>query len=263
MKKDEKTKIIKTLVFFAALCILIIIGSLIYNYFLKDDGSKSSDKYLILGNYLILQKTNTSFKQIDKINDEILDYKYTITNGEQYKNDVTMQFINNEWFFFDKNYNEIKMPNFKAATHKLSVHLDDFEQETILNPLDDEYIEEFMNTNNISNRNTYHAFRITYDFDKDDNPEYIYTLSNYSFSETTHKQKGYIFMVKDDKIININDNNGDGPFTVMQILDLDNDENYEMVINKGDIDIKTFNGCYQIYKLEQNQLKQILGCKQD
>lgn len=263
MEIEERKKIIKTLIFFATICVLIIIGTLIYNNFIKDDGAKSSNKYLILGNYLILQKTNTGFKQIDKLNDEILDYKYTITNQEQYKNDITMQFLNNEWYFFDKDYNEVTMQNFKAATHNLLVNLADFVSETITNPLDDEYIEQFIYENQISNKTTYRASRIAYDFDKDGNPEYIYTISNYSLSVTDYSQKGFIFIVKDNKIININNNDGNGPFTVMQILDLDNDDNYELIVNKGDIDVKSFDSCYQIYKMNEGKWQLEKDCKQN
>jgi len=261
MEIEEKQKIIKVVVFFAIICILIIVSSFIYTNFIKDGGSKTSDKYLILGNYLILQKTNNGFKQINELNDKILDYKYTITDGQKEETDITLQFLNNKWYFFNKDYSEIEMPNFKVASHNLSVKLADIKQESITNPLDDEYITKFMSDNNITNGRTYRAFVTTYDFDKDGNLEYIYTLSNYSLSAEGYDQKGFIFMVKDDEIINLNNNDGKGPYTVMQIIDLDEDDNYEIIINKGNVDIKTFDSCYQIYKSKENKWELILDCK--
>lgn len=260
-REEEKIKIIKTLIFTVIIAVLLIIGSLIYNYYFKDDGAKSSNKYLILGNYLILQKTNTSFKQIKELDDDVLKNEYTITDGKNNTNNVTIQFLNNQWHFFDKDYNEVSMPDFKAATHNMSVKLANFNQEIIENPLNDEYLLNFFEMNKIPNEQTYSGYITTYDLDKDGNEELIYTISNYSLSATDYEQNGFIFMVKDDQIINLNDNDGKGPYTVMQILDLDNDNNYEIIINKGSVNLKTFDSCYQIYSQKNNKWNLIKDCK--
>ena len=258
MENEERSSIIKLLISTGVIALIIVLGSLLYNNFIKDGGSKTSNQYVILGNYLILQKTNIGFKQIKSIDDKILEKKYTITDGKVTKDNISIQYVNSNWYFFDEDYNQINMPKFKAATHNLSVKLANYTVQTIINPLDDEYISDFFNNNNISHQNTYKAYQISYDFDRDGEEEYIYTLDNHSLEQTNYTQKAFMFIVKNNKVIEKFDND---LYTVMEIVDLNNDGDYEIIINKGNIDVKTFDSCYQIYNLKNDKVTLKKDCK--
>lgn len=259
--KDEKEKNIRALTIAAIIAVIVIVGGLLYNYFIKDDGANASDKYLIVGNYLILQKTNTSFKQIKEASKKVLQNKFVINDGNNVKNDVTLQFLDNKWYFFDNNFKEIQMPNFRVATHNLKVKLAKFERKIVVNFSNDKYINKFLEDNNVKNVDSYTADAISCDLDNDGKVEYIYTLSNYTLSTTNYKQKGYSFIVKDNTIYDLTEKNIDVPYTVMEILDLNIDDKYEIIINRGDVNLKTFDSCYKIYGVSGDKIELQKDCK--
>ena len=47
----------------------------------------------------------------------------------------------------------------------------------------------------------------------------------------------------------------------MEILDLNDDNNYEIIVSKGSIDVKTLDTCYQIYEMENSSWKLIHDCE--
>ncbi len=254
--EEKKIKNIKLIVFGIFAAIVLLLGFLIYNNLIKN---KTSNKYLIAGNYMILQKTNSGFVQIDEISDDMLKLKYDISDGNIVKNDVTLQYVDNNWYFFDKDYNEIDMSDFRVAAHKFKFSLADIKRETVQISSDD-YVNDFFDRLGIFVKDSYKGFRIISDFDKDGEDEYIYTINNYSLTETGYIPAGYIFAVDNDKLI-YDENTGKGMYTVMDVMDLDNDGNYEIIVNKGNIDLKTFDSCYQFYNYESDKLKLKKDCK--
>lgn len=257
--EEEKQKIIKLLKITVLIILMIVILSVLYKIFIADDGSKLSNRYIILGNYLILQKTNTTFKQVNEVTDDILKLNYTITDGEKTINDVSVKFKDRKWYFLDKSYNEINMKNFRVATHDYSVKLADYENVDYIIPKNDNYVMQFLNAEKIVNTSSYYAAMASYDFDKDGRDEYIYTVGNYSLGETNYKQRGFIFAVKDGKITKLSQE--EKPYTIMEILDLYNNNTYEIIVNKGSIDNKLFTDCYQIYGLNGSEWQLKKDCK--
>lgn len=231
--------------------ILFIIG---HNIFTSKDKLKKSNNYLILGNYLIFQKTNTDYMQINKLSDDILKYKYKITDGTNVKDNIKMQFLNNRWYFFNDEYDEIDMPNFRCASYNWDIDLANYQKEIINNPNEDPYISEFFSDNEIEDIETYkNAYVVSFDFDNDGNKESIYTFNNYALEVTEYSQDGYMFVVKDGNIIYHTNLEETDAYTVMEIIDLDSDNNYEIIVNKGSKDLKTFNSKYQVYTFNNNK----------
>lgn len=253
MTKEEVSTLIKAIIFLAIVALL----ALMFNIFIRDDGSKFSSRYLIFGNYLVWQKTNTSYKQIEKLDNKILDSSYTIMDGKSTFEDVTMQFLNNEWYFFDKDYNEIDMPSFRVATNGVKVKLGNYKSEDATG---DDVVYEFLEDQKVTHLDSYKANKISYDFDKDGEKEDIYTVSNVSLEVTNYDIKGFIFMDKDGKFIKLDEMNNKS-IRVMEIIDIDNNGDYEMVVARGAIDLTTFDSCYQLYDYKKGQWKIIKDCR--
>lgn len=251
MKKiteEEKKMLIKVGILF----LIIIMAALIYVFFIKH-GQKGSDQYLIVDNYLILEKNNDKWNQIQEYNDELSKKTYNITDGINSYNNITMQYSQNRnWYFFDKDYNQIQMPKFRVATRNISVKLADYKKENVDNITDDVFINEVFNSYSVTNRETYRASKVTYDFDQDGIEETIYTLGNNTLESVDYVIRGFLFVVKNDKVTMLKQIKN-GPFCVMEILDLDNDGKYEMIVSEKVLNMPTFDSCYLIYNLEGNK----------
>ncbi|MBQ9011298.1 MAG: hypothetical protein IJ093_01460 [Bacilli bacterium] len=241
MSKEEVSALIKAIAFLVIGLIII----LLVNFFIKDDGAKASNKYVSVGNYLILQKTNTGFNQIRNISDDILDLKYTIMDSSNTYEDVKLQFVDNRWFAFDKEYNEIDTSSFRAATHGVKIKLGDYNQEYIE---EDEYVREYLKTKELYSSEGFRINKVSFDFDNDGVLENIYTLNNNSLINANYVVKGFIFMEKNGKIVEIGEVS-DSSFMVMEILDLNNDGKYEMIASNNVVNLATFDNCYLIYEL--------------
>ena len=259
---NEMTRQNKKLVIIA-ICIpvIAIIFGLLYNVFIKGDGEKFSDKYLIVGNYLILQQTNTSWKQIKEYNDKLQSLTYKITDGVNTYNDVKLQYSqNNSWYFLKKDYTQINMPEFKIATHDLEVKIAEYTQENIINIKDDQYVTDAIKKYHMYAPDTYTAMKIVYDFDNDGQEEAIYSINNFTLEAVNYDIGGLMIMVDDGQITKI-DKISDGPLYLMEILDLDNDGQYEIIVSKDVYNIPTFDSCYQIYKIKEGKWQLEKDCQ--
>lgn len=259
---NEEKKILFVKTFLIGIVPLIIIIALVvyfsYNYKNKIN---SANKYLIVGNSLILQKVGFGYKQIKSLDENLLKFKYDIIGKDASIKNVKMQFVNNSWYFFDKNYKQLDMSMFRVATHNFKVSLADYDYVYVESPLEDEKINYFLTKNNIEKPETYrNVSKVSYDCNGDGTDEIVYTISNYSLTATNYKQNGYMFIVQNGKIVYNSSLKNTNPYTVMEILDLDNDDNYEIIVNKGSEDLKLFDSCYQIYKLDKEKWEIIKDC---
>ncbi len=256
----EREKTIKLLVWSAIIFIIIIFAAVVYNIFIKDDGAKTSDKYILFGNYLILQKTNFSYQQIKTLDDKILQYDYIVTDGKNTRNDVKIQFLNNKWYLFDKEYNEIKMNTMRMATHNFKATLVNYLRNTHIMASDDQRIHEFLENDSARKPDSYFFTKISTDLDNDGQEENLYTLNNNSLAAVNYPVKGFLLMEKDSNLIKIAEAENQ-PFTIMEIVDLESDGTYEMIVNKGDVDLKSFDSCYQIYSFKDGKFELVKDCK--
>ncbi len=253
--KDLSAEDKRRLIIGAVVTISIIVVAIVLKLTIFGEGAK--DNYVIVGNYLILQETRNGWKQINDFNDELANKKYTIMNGNTNETNITLQKApNNEWYFLDNNFNQVKMDDFRIATHNLNINLGNFEREIGK----DKYINSYLAKNKIEKPDTYSVNKIKFDFDNDGTDENIYTLSNFSLESTNYDQKSFILMERNGKTTLIEESDEE-PYMVMEILDIDNDNNYEMIVSKGVLDVPTFDSCYLIYKFENEKWTLEKDCK--
>ena len=75
-----------------------------------------------------------------------------------------------------------------------------------------------------------------------------------------YEVKAYLVLVRNNRVVNvINSSDGD-VFEIMDVIDLDSDGKDEIIIGKDVVDVPTFYSCYQIYKIESNELQLYQDC---
>ena len=258
--EDEKLRTKKMAFAGAVVLILAGIAALFYTVFIKDDGSKVSKDYLIIGNSLIWQKTNSSWKQIKELDDKILENKFTIYDGNTSEKNISLQYVNNQkWYFFDQNYKQIKMENFKAAATGFDIKLANYKEQQITSE-DMVYINSVFNQNKVTDTNRYRTTKIVYDFDGDGKEEALYNTSNYVFDIVDYEINSFLYIVQDGKVYPL-DKVSKVPFGIMEILDLDNDNQYEIIVSKGVMNLPTFSSCYMLYDYIDGDWKLAKQCR--
>lgn len=254
MNKNEK----KQLIIASIILLIFVILIPIINYF----NNKKSDQFLIFGDYLIYEKSHEGWKQVKEINDDILKQKYTVeTKNNKYK-DVSLSYASGTWYYMDEDYKNIDNKDIRVAYSNLkNILLAKFTRE-YAGETDIEILEEAL-PNDIKDIKSFlpATSKITIDIDNDGENEYIFTTTNASLSYTGEKEVSKMFMVKNNEIIEISNDESNEPYSIMEILDLDNNGKYEMIVNKGNIDLKLLNSCYQIYEFDNNQWKLKQDCQ--
>lgn len=252
---------IKMIIIILIISIIIISLAFAYKYFIAREYIDDKGKYLIIAGSVIYEKTPIKWKQITKFDDKLSDLLYKITDGKKVIEDVTMQFLDetNEWYFYNKDYDFVTMKNYRYATHNLDVKGAEYKIETITDINEDKVIKKFLTHEKIKKIKDYAAGKITVDLDGDNQDETIYVLSNYSFENTSNNIKSFMIIHNTkgtEKISEINNTN----IRIMEILDLDSDGKYEVIVGKGIEDQAEFTDCYTIYKYKNNKLKFYQGC---
>ena len=253
--RDNGISLSKILMFFLVL-FLIIFGL----YFLISD--MNNNDFLIVNENLILTKSGSKWKQIDTLDDNILDKTYHVRTLDNDYDDVIVSYDadSNSWYYMNKNYNDLnlkkvqlaytkKFKGVKRADYDVSYY-DESDDDILSDVLKDKAIDDFKKS----------VVKRSFDIDGDGTLETIYTLTNESLVESPGKKYSYIFLVKGDSLVKMLDDDTSTPYIVRNIIDIDNDGKYEVIVSKGDVDVSTFNSCYQIYKINGDKVKRIMDC---
>lgn len=257
LKDNFGTK--KVAMFFLLLFVLIILVLAYIFYFVS---AKPSNDYIIVGESAIFTKSKGKWTQIKRINDDILSAKYTVVHASGINENVTINYTSdsNYWLYMDDEFNDIelkhvkaaytsKFKNVKVADYEFSYY-DDSDQEILSNVLEGRNILDFEKS----------VKKYTFDLDGDGVLESIYTLTNETLSGRQNKKYSSIFLVRGDEFIKTFSNDTTKPYKVMAIVDIDNDNKYEVIVSKGDLDVSYFDSCYQIYKVVGNKISLVKDC---
>ena len=253
---DENDK--KIVMFVGIFILIIVIVVIVINVF----WNKKSNQFLIIDGTLILEKQGNKWSQLTDLNDDVLKATYTIDNGETSHENVKLNYNNNKWYYMDQNYHDIDDNNFRIAYSNMDkIKLGSFTSQYGSDE-DINLIDQVLSKQNIENYQSFlpNTRKTIVDLDNDGTNEIIYTTTNISLSYDGKKQMAALFLVKEGEVKQVIDINEKNPYWVTEILDLNNDQKYEVIINKGDIDLRTFNSCYQIYEMENNKLKLQQDC---
>ncbi len=259
MEDFEKVKKnIKWIVIVAAIVACYIFFAL----FINNRDKINSNKYLLIGNYLIWHESKGKWYQKTAVDADVTGHKYVLYNGTSKYNADTLQFLSNKWHFFDKDYNSIPTNDFKFAYTGIDdIKPTDYEIQTY-DSGDDDIIKEVTKVydNNLLNNYRGTLLKLSLDFDGDGSIETIYRFTNFKLDIMDYTVKTYLVLVKNNTVIDTISSSNSDVFEIMEVIDLDNDGKKEVVIGKDVVDIPTFYSCYQIYKINDNDLQLYQDC---
>lgn len=249
----------KMRIIFGFLILLIVLIIVLVFNFAYDHSPKG---YVIVGESVILTKSNGKWVQIKEMNDKILSSKYTVIYDSNKLDDVTINYTegSNSWIYMDNNYTDIGIKhadiaytglfeNIKAADYQISYYspLDNSAIDSVLVGKDFEAYEKSIR-------------KYSYDLDGDGIVEDIFTLSNMSLAGYNGKNYSFIFLARDGKFVRTFNDDTNDYYKVVGIADIDGDNKYEVIVNKGDLDMSYFDSCYQIYKVVGDKITMLKDC---
>ena len=217
------------------------------------------NSYLIVNESSIIMKSTFGYKQIEKFDDDILNGNFNVYNGSMHKN-ITIKRDSYSWYYFNKNYKDLELNNvslaytgnfkgLKVADYDVSYYDDS----------DDEILNEVLKGEDISNYEK-SVIKSSFDLDGDGKLETIYTISDFNLSDSDGSS-AFIFLARDGKLVKIIDKDLNNSFLVQNIVDIDGNGKYEVIVSKGTNDVVNFDTCIKMYSINKNNSKCILDCK--
>ena len=220
---------------------LVLIAIVIYLF------ASKSNEYIIVRESCILEKKGSKYVQLNKVNDDILKNTFNVYSDSGLDKNISIKYQDNSWYYFDSDYSDLGLKKvsvaytgdkdkIKASDYDVSYYSEDDKKFL------DDYSEEDYNS----------VIKSSYDLDGDGVNETIYTING--------QNKASIFAVRNDKVIGYLDSSK-SPYYVQNILDLDGNGKYEVIVSKGTTDYATFDTCFQIYSINGSKIKKIKDCK--
>ena len=245
MEDFEKNKLKIHFAIVASILIIIIIIFLVNNILKSND-----NKYLLIGENLILEKDGKKWNQLLQFNENITKNKFTLADGDNVYKDGNIDYTSEKYYYLDKNFNELK--NIRIAYSNLDdIPLANYEKSRC-DISDTKYFKKVLKKKKIIDFNKFitGCTKIQYDIDKDGENETIYTSTNRGFEAIKDDVVATLFVTKNNKILDSYTKTSKDSYRIIEILDLDNNGDYDFIINRKDIDLSTFNSCYQIYEIK-------------
>ena len=258
IKKELK----KNIKYIAILGVVVILYSVMVLFVTRDKYKENTD-YLIINNYLIWHKNGNLWYQVEEFNEEIGNNQFSVVNNNNNLLTVdNIQYVDDKWYFFDSDYNEIKVNDFRYAySGNKNVEVAAYQVEGY-STLDEIIIGEAANERLEDRLNLYRSSleKIEYDFDNDGNIEKVYTFNDYVLDIMDYVPKSYLVFVKNNKIVNIIEGEDNNVFNFVEVLDSDFDGSFEIVVSSNVINVPTLDSCYQIYKIRDDKLVLSQNC---
>lgn len=260
MEKTEDIKKYVKWIIIAAICIVLYI---VIAFSINNSSKVISNDYLLVGDNLIWHKIDNRWYQMTEVTEELLKQKFTLNDGQKnYKvNDI--QYSDMKWYFFDKDYKEIEdTSNRIAFSGNLNIKVADYDEgqyvdsdDAIINSVEAGLSDDRLELMRLS------LVKYYVDIDADGQDEMIYTFSDNKLDVLDYTPSSYLVLVKNGVVLDyVKTSDSTNLFVVQNILDLDNDKEYELVVSSDDIDYPTFSSCYQIYKIVDDKIKLLQNC---
>lgn len=214
--------------------------------------------YLIINESSIIAKKGSKISQLDYVNDKMFEDKYNVFSDGNVYEDVTIKNESLVWYYFDDNYKDLGLTKVSAAYSKefgkIKVadydvsYYDESDNDIIKGVIGDKDISEFKNS----------IIKSSYDLDGDGVVETVYTMNNLNLADS-NGDYSYIFLVKNNELVNIIETDSKDSFLIQNIIDLNGDGKFEIIFSKGTNDVVTLDTCIKIYSVKKN--KYLLNCE--
>lgn len=253
---------VKKNVKWVVLVLIVIILYVLFAIFFGKKETVSSNNYLLIGNSLIWHEKNGKMYQETKVSNDLLQQKFVVFDGINRVNVDNLKYSDQQWYFFDTNYKQLAANNYRVAySGNLKIRLANYSLE-FYDDNDDQYIEEVAEPESAEQFDRYRKTlnKVNFDFDGDGSIETLYTITSTILDVVNYSFHSYMFLVDDDNVISQVQTTGSNPLLIEEVLDLDNDDKFEIVVSKGILDNPTLDACYQIYKIDENKIKLSQDC---
>lgn len=257
-KKKKRYTVILVILIIYVLLMVLVLG--------KDTLIKSKDATtIIIGDNTIWNYSDESWLNITSSStiDDIswLDYKVFLDNKEL--GNYYLWNDGNEWYIFDSNKNAVnKEGSIIAFRSNYDIKVKDFTTEEIRNYY---HVDKVLEENDLSTSSKYTvSTEISIDIDSDGSKETLYFISNaFPLDFNPSKVFTFVFMVKNSEIYPIykeiaqnNSVNGCKPY-LSAIMDIDEDNTYELVVSCGRYSIQK--PVDMLYKLTDEGFKILIS----
>ena len=257
--KEDIKKYIKWIIIAVIAIVLYIVIALSVN----NSNKATSNDYLLVGNKLIWHNIKGVWYQVTEVNDDLLKQKFTLDDGFKTYKVSDIQYSDLQWYFFDKDYRALASDGFRVAySGNLKIKTADYD-ESQYEPNDDNIISDVVADMTVSQLNIIKSLLMKYtvDLDNDGQNEVIYTFSDNKLDVIDYTPTSYLVLVKNGEVLDqIKTTGSNAMYVVQDILDLDNDGVYELVVSSDVINYPTLNSCYQIYKIVDDKIKLLQQC---
>lgn len=221
--------------------------------------SANSKKYLIIGNKALLYRKNNIFYQLSYDSNN-LEGNFTVYDGKNKLKASKATFSDDKWEFY-KGKELLSINDFKIAFSKLKDVKPIYYSASKYDKSDEDLLLNIVNTDDSTDLNIYRTSmkKITYDFDKDNSPETLYTVSNFVFGRGDRVPYSYMYLVKKGQVLDVKQGKNSNVFNVEEILQIDGDIN--VIISDRVAADHDFNSCYKFYKIKNGKFNLSQDCK--
>lgn len=248
-KKIKLIVIIGIIIIIYLFVILVIFGKDINDFFIP--------KYIVNTDGLFWQyDSDEIFKTVQEFNNIEGEYTLYYNDGTNKKAELKPNFdIFNEGF---KGADELSNNNLKYATNIKNFKQIKYniEEVDIYNtPIVRDVLKEF----DFDYLQTFSGNSVTLDLDNDGIDETLYFITNIYRPEDGIKLTAY-FLVKEGKIIHTFYKDRTYRYDLFDIVDFENDKNYEIIVNKKIVATDGFDTCYELYGIKDKKWQNIIEC---
>ena len=247
----------KKIINFIILVVIFIFVLVVFIITIMNGKVFSSGDYLIVGDNLVWKKVNNELYQVNP-NDEEISGEFTIYNGLDKIKASKVDFKNNKFKFYSGN-NVIKIDKFRLAYKGFSnikVYdslVDGYDSE------DESYILEIANT---ESEEDYKIFRESLrKINLPDGKGTLYTMSDFVFGNGYRTPYSYMFLVQDEKVVDSLFEIDSNVYNIVDVVDIDGDESYEIVVSKGVSSGNYYDMCHQLYNVKGSNIILKQDCK--
>lgn len=228
------------------------------------------EKDTIVDNTYIVIGENTRWKYVDDewstlgINDSVFNRnKFKVYKDQLYKGSYFIQNYDDTWYFFDdQNISHDLYGQLFAYKSDRNIDVVSFNEEepsiVEIKSLLSKYnihINSFDDLSKIQ--------KISMDFDNDETNEYIYSLSNYMSQTVSSNLFSIVIYVDNDKhydIVKSLDDSVKYIYSVSNIIDTNEDKNYEIII-EHEKPLNASMNCHSMYGLKKGKYDIIKSCE--
>lgn len=250
MKKNNKIdkenqKVVKKIVI--AIIIYAIFMTILIVKLLPKQEEEYTKNYIIMDDVYFYEYSEGSMKEISVLDTNYDKYLFDIYSNEEFKGSYYVSDANYEYVRFKrKGSSGLYRPEIPYIALTQGMDKIDFEKET-LSYEDVNNLTNLMNSKNVYDvTNIENSYKIVLDLDDDEYDETIYVASNYNYSERPDIAFSIVYVVDEDGITVLEENYVTSEniydliqYNVNNILELDNDGLYTIVMSSSDYDETT------------------------